>query len=259
MTIGPALLSIPARFVTVSRTLRRALLPACAALAPALLALPARAQDDPTSCKNPQTQTDINICTGREGDAEGRRMQAAYARVHAAQPAPAAALLDRAQAAWTAFRLRECDSRSTMFEGGSAQPMVLNECWSEVTGARANTFIHPPRALSESCAAAAAPARCAGGELAAADSAMNAAYRALRTATLKGDTKLSYPRDYDPSLRTRGDLLRSAQRAWIRWRDAQCAWEATGPHGGAAARTGCLARLTRLRAAELRDALRDEG
>ena len=244
--------------MTFPRTLLRALLPACAALAPALVPTSAHAQDDPTSCKDPQTQTDMNICAGREAAASDARMQAAYARVHAAQSATLAALLDSAQAAWTAYFERECDYESLTFEGGSAQPMADSACRGAMSGARAGDFAHPAPAVGPRCAHAAAPERCAGAELIAADSALNAAYRALRTETMKGDYKLSYSRDYDPSLRTRSDVLRAAERAWIRWRDAQCAWEAAAPNAGPAARTGCLARLTRVRAAELRDALRND-
>jgi len=244
--------------MTVPRTPRRALIFACAWLAAVLVRSPAHAQDDPMSCKDPQTQTELTFCAGRDADAADARMQAAYARVHAAQPAPAAALLDSAQAAWTAFRMRECDYQSTAFEGGSAQPMVDNVCSGALARQRTDDFAHPAPALSATCSRAAAPARCAGAELSAADSALNAAYRALRTATMKEDSKLDYPRDYDPSIRTRSELLRATERAWIRWRDAQCAWEAAAPNAAPAARTGCLRRMSHTRAAQLREAIRGD-
>jgi uncharacterized protein YecT (DUF1311 family) len=55
----------------------------------------------------------------------------------------------------------------------------------------------------------------------------------------------------------RRDRLRAAERAWIAYRDAQCAFEASAMEGGTAAPllfSGCAAQLTRERTKELRDA-----
>ena len=48
----------------------------------------------------------------------------------------------------------------------------------------------------------------------------------------------------------------ASQRAWIAFRDAQCAFESSAMEGGTAAPllfSGCAAQLTRERAKELRD------
>ncbi|HST58217.1 MAG TPA: lysozyme inhibitor LprI family protein [Longimicrobium sp.] len=54
------------------------------------------------------------------------------------------------------------------------------------------------------------------------------------------------------------ELLRTAQRAWIRFRDAECAYQASVFEGGSMqpmVRSSCLARLTEERAAELGEML----
>lgn len=52
------------------------------------------------------------------------------------------------------------------------------------------------------------------------------------------------------------EKLRDAQRAWIRFRDAECALESSGVEGGSAqpmVRNGCLATLTKQRTERLRE------
>lgn len=76
-----------------------------------------------------------------------------------------------------------------------------------------------------------------------ADAEMNRAYASLRDA-------VTVPAD-------RGALL-AAQRAWLRYRDAQCHFEAAGYSGGSMqpmVRSACLAAVTAARAAQLRTLL----
>ncbi|MCW4151419.1 MULTISPECIES: lysozyme inhibitor LprI family protein [Halomonadaceae] len=52
------------------------------------------------------------------------------------------------------------------------------------------------------------------------------------------------------------EQLRKAQRAWISFRDAECALESSGVEGGSAqpmVRNGCLATLTKRRTERLRE------
>lgn len=79
---------------------------------------------------------------------------------------------------------------------------------------------------------------CAAQDLVRADSVLNARYQALVGSM--------------PSVQL--ELLRTAQRAWIRFRDAECAYQASAFEGGSMqpmVRSSCLARLTDARAAEL--------
>ena len=79
---------------------------------------------------------------------------------------------------------------------------------------------------------------CAAEELNAADSVLNVAYQDLL-------------REIEPE---RVELLRAAQRAWIRYRDAECDLEASEVGSGSLepmVHALCLAGLSRRRAAEL--------
>ncbi len=79
---------------------------------------------------------------------------------------------------------------------------------------------------------------CIGAEHSVWDDRLNQAYRAALSAG-------------EP---TAADALRSAQRAWIAWRDAECAYHGADLGGGSAsglAYNGCIMRLTGERALEL--------
>lgn len=84
---------------------------------------------------------------------------------------------------------------------------------------------------------------CAARSRAAADETLNATYGTL----LK-----------EPSMADRLDRLRAAERAWIGYRDAQCAFEGSGYAGGSMQPLvidGCAEALTQRRTAELKRAL----
>lgn len=89
---------------------------------------------------------------------------------------------------------------------------------------------------------------CAEQDWLAADDDLNAAYRAAR----------DYMREIDANLpvvqRGAEEQLRNGQRAWVTFRDATCAAEGYGFHGGSAEPMiiySCRARLTQQRAADL--------
>ena len=84
---------------------------------------------------------------------------------------------------------------------------------------------------------------CAAERRAGADAALNAAYGALVR---------------EPGLADRLDRLRAAERAWVAYRDAQCAFEGSQYEGGSMqpmAVDGCAEALTGRRTAELRKVL----
>jgi uncharacterized protein YecT (DUF1311 family) len=75
-----------------------------------------------------------------------------------------------------------------------------------------------------------------------ADDALNAAYQALVDQLSNNTASL--------------EKLRVAQRAWIGFRDAECAFESSAVEGGSAqpmVRNGCLERLTKARTEALRE------
>lgn len=87
---------------------------------------------------------------------------------------------------------------------------------------------------------------CAGEELARADSLLNERYQqVLRTLE-----------------QHRVEPLRAAQRAWIRFRDAECEFQASEVAGGSMepmVQTLCVARISRKRAEELERMLSIDG
>lgn len=89
---------------------------------------------------------------------------------------------------------------------------------------------------------------CAEQDWIAADEDLNAAYRAGMAAMKQIDADLPKPEQ------GAAVNLKSAQRAWIAFRDAACAAEGYAMHGGSAEPMliyGCRARLTESRAADL--------
>lgn len=89
---------------------------------------------------------------------------------------------------------------------------------------------------------------CSGAAFKAADTELNAAYKAAM-ATMK-----AWDADLDPADQGAAEALRDAQRAWIPYRDAACGAEGFFYLGGSMESmvvTDCLTRLTRERTAAL--------
>ncbi len=90
---------------------------------------------------------------------------------------------------------------------------------------------------------------CAEQDWLAADAALNTAYKAARAAMQSVDAELP------KAERGAEENLRTAQRAWVTFRDAACAAEGYPMHGGTAEPMviyGCRARLTEARTEDLR-------
>ncbi|QLF71089.1 DUF1311 domain-containing protein [Peteryoungia desertarenae] len=91
---------------------------------------------------------------------------------------------------------------------------------------------------------------CAGQDYQAADDEMNAQWRKTRALLA----------EWDKSVESRGETaseqLLAAQRAWLSYRDRQCAVEGAAVEGGSMQPlivASCLAKLTRLRTEDLSD------
>ncbi|MDR5853564.1 lysozyme inhibitor LprI family protein [Caballeronia sp. LZ062] len=79
---------------------------------------------------------------------------------------------------------------------------------------------------------------CVGRELKAADQKLNDTYRALLSKVSKDGA----------------EQLRKAQRAWLAWRDAQCAFDTMGTRGGSSnsmENAMCVEKLTQAQTAHL--------
>jgi uncharacterized protein YecT (DUF1311 family) len=111
------------------------------------------------------------------------------------------------------------------------------------------TSLHPQkRAAQDPCANAQTTAEmrdCAGQEYQKADAALNKGYRELM-AKLDDDGQKS--------------VLKAAQQAWIKYRDANCEFAAYQNRGGTiypVVYTGCLTSMTTARTKELLQTLKD--
>ena len=107
-----------------------------------LVPSPLLAQGQP-NCQNPQTQTEMTICAGRDyrsADAELNRVyKAAIAQMKqmdAALPPQlkgAAKALRAAQRAWIPYRDKACESFGFQARGGSMESMLVATCLANLT------------------------------------------------------------------------------------------------------------------------------
>jgi uncharacterized protein YecT (DUF1311 family) len=220
------------------------------------LALLLAAQDPQWNCENPQAQQEMNYCAARDferADAElnnvyrtaierAREADGEYAGLADGAGGPSDGLpgeeatLREAQRAWVSFRDAHCRLESFEARGGSMQPMLDAGCRATLTRARTAELRGP---------------ECPGdGEQAQINECLNGVFG-------RADTALN--RQWEETLRARPNSvarLRTAQRAWLAYRDAQC--ESAVPSVASAqvqtsARTLCRTRLTEARTHDLAD------
>ena len=90
------------------------------------------------SCDNPKTQADMTYCADWWFKKNDAGMSDVYSRLrtyYAKIPVAKSGLL-KAQRAWLAFRDAECGLEAAGEAGGSAQPMIYNQCLSRLTQLR---------------------------------------------------------------------------------------------------------------------------
>lgn len=115
-------------------------------LAPALLA---QSGADALDCDNAMTQTAMNMCSKQEYDRADAELNRVWEQVRAharnadgtydhddGQPGHWETLL-KAQRAWLIYREEHCRLSSYDARGGSLQPLLLNDCMTSLTEARA--------------------------------------------------------------------------------------------------------------------------
>jgi uncharacterized protein YecT (DUF1311 family) len=218
-----------------------------------LTALLLSAQDPPLNCDNPQYQAEMNACAAQDfvrADAELntayratiQSAQAAdrdYARTASGPDEPGEeASLREAQRAWVTFRDANCRGESFEARGGSMQPMLYDGCRATLTRARTAELRGP----NPDCPGDAEQAQinaCLDRQMARAELALN--------------------RQWEDTLRARqpiAEQLRTAQRAWLAYRDGQC--ESVVPSVASAdiqasERLTCRVRMTEARTHELAD------
>lgn len=123
-----------------------AMLAACGCVL--LLDAPASSQGQPRqNCKDPQKQSEMNICSQSDYEAADKALNAQYQvtrqRVRAwdadmptAQFKGAEDALVKAQRAWVAYRDAQCISLGFQAAGGSMQPMLISSCQADLTRKR---------------------------------------------------------------------------------------------------------------------------
>ena len=214
------------------------------------------AQDPQWNCANPQAQQEMNYCAGQDAERADAELNTVYrtaiasaqaadrdyaradpggASAHSGEPGEEATLRE-AQRAWVAFRDAHCRLESFEARGGSMQPMLEGGCRATLTRARTAELRGP---------------ECPGD---AEQAEINAC---LNRAFTRADAALN--RQWEETLRARAaaaEQLRTAQRAWLAYRDAQCASATPAVASAdiqASEQTLCRTRLTEARTHELAD------
>ena len=98
------------------------------------ISMPALADE----CADPQDQTTMNICAGKEFEAADKALNAAYREIvgRIGDDHETKASLTAAQRAWIAFRDGECAFQAKSVEGGSIYPLIVAGCKTALTEAR---------------------------------------------------------------------------------------------------------------------------
>ena len=214
------------------------------------------AQDPQWNCANPQAQQEMNYCAGQdferadaelnaayrtaitaaqEADREYARIDPAGAAAHRSEPGEEASLRN-AQRAWVTFRDAHCEGESFEARGGSMQPMLYEGCRATLTRARAAELRGP---------------ECPGdGEQAEINACLDLIFPRV-------DAALNRPGEESLTARpASAEQLRTAQRAWLAYRDAHCA-SAVPSVANAQVQTSeqtlCRTRLTEARTHDLAD------
>ena len=87
-------------------------------------------------CAEAQSQTEMNICWGKEYKAADAQMNVAYRDFTAKLSPEETAQLKTAQLAWIKFRDANCEFVADAYTGGSSRPMIAAMCLADVTSAR---------------------------------------------------------------------------------------------------------------------------
>ncbi len=98
------------------------------------------------NCKNPQTQTEMNICAGRDYKAADVALNHAYRSALVVMKDMDANLppnlkgavktLRAAQRSWIPYRDKACEAHGFMARGGSMESMLVGQCLADLTRQR---------------------------------------------------------------------------------------------------------------------------
>lgn len=84
-------------------------------------------------CANASTQYELNTCTAQQYQAADKKLNQTYQSAWKRAEGTQRELLKKAQQAWIALRDADCAFIGSGTEGGSVQPMIVNQCLAEKT------------------------------------------------------------------------------------------------------------------------------
>jgi len=84
-------------------------------------------------CSDADTQTEMNICAGKEYKTADATLNRVYQQMVAMLDAAEKAQLKAAQTAWLKYRDANCDFVGDQYKGGSIRPMIYGLCLADVT------------------------------------------------------------------------------------------------------------------------------
>ncbi len=152
------------------------------------------------NCKNPQTQSELNICSAVDYQRADKQLNLIYNQVRNLVSANHRSQLIIAQKAWISFRDADCKFAQSAFAGGTIAPLITNNCRTDLTKKRVselNSYLQNQMPQPKS--------------------------RNYQTV----DRKLNqvYQNTIDNLSVSRQSQLKIAQRAWISFRDANSKFE----------------------------------
>ena len=158
------------------------------------------------NCKNPQTQTELNICSGVDYQRADKQLNQVYNQVRDQLSANRRQQLIVAQRAWISFRDADCKFARSAVEGGTMAPLIFNNCLQDLTKKRTselNSYLQNEMSQPTS--------------------------RNYQTV----DRKLNqvYQNTMGTLPASRQSQLKIAQRAWIVFRDANSKFESSLSNG----------------------------
>ena len=84
-------------------------------------------------CADAQTQTDMNICWGKEYKAADATLNQVYGQLMRKLDAADQAQLKQVEAAWLKYRDANCEFVADRYKGGTIRPMIEAMCLADTT------------------------------------------------------------------------------------------------------------------------------
>ena len=84
-------------------------------------------------CADAQTQTDMNICWGKEYKAADATLNQVYGQLMRKLDAADQAQLKQVEAAWLKYRDANCEFVADRYKGGTIRPMIEAICLADTT------------------------------------------------------------------------------------------------------------------------------